>query len=165
MQPMKARLLLARNIHAVLVARGENQTALAAWCRKKPSWINKILAGKRPLHIDDFDRVADFLGLSVYQLFQPGISALTERRKSAERRAGSDRRIGHAERTIQLRDAPQGGRHEKAPSEAAKAAISDEVRDRLTEAWRSIDSLLQEAQPGRQAPTGSAPSTKPRARR
>lgn len=166
MASMRARLLLARNIHAVLRARGEDQTSLAAWCHKKPSWINKILAGKRPMHIDDFDRVADFLGLSVYQLFQPGISQLTERRKIHDRRIRRERRIGHAERLITLRASPATGeRHEPTPRTPAAPTLSEPVRQLIADATHQLNLLLKEADPGRQAPPPSPALTKTRARR
>ena len=42
------------------------------------------------------DRIADFFGIATYQLLQPGISPLTERRSGLDRRLGRDRRISHA---------------------------------------------------------------------
>jgi hypothetical protein len=165
MQTMRARLLLARNIHACLIARGENQTALAVWCRKKSSWINKILAGKRPMHIDDFDRVADFLGIGVYQLFQPGISALTERRRRADRRKGRERRIGHAERMIVLRDSI--GPREQHETTAAKSAadITAEIQALVADFAARANSLLAPPDARRQDPRTRPAEPKPRPRR
>lgn len=40
-----------------------------------------------------WDRIADFFGVETYQLLQPGVASLTERRK-AERRNGRERRVG-----------------------------------------------------------------------
>lgn len=149
MQHMKARLLLARNIHAVLTARGEDQSGIARWCRRKPSWMNKILAGKRPMHIDDFDRVADYLGLSVYQLFQPGISALTERRKRPERRTGRDRRVGHAQRIVAL----QAPRPQVIPDEAATVpTAANELHALVSEFSDRLNRLLEAEDARGQAP-------------
>jgi hypothetical protein len=73
---------------------------LAVWCHKTDGWLSKILADEpdhakaRGLPVKYLDRIADFFGLATYQLLQPGISALTERRKGTERRSGRDRRIG-----------------------------------------------------------------------
>lgn len=166
MQTMKARLLVARNIHAILTARKESQSDLARWCRKKSSWMNKILAGRRPLHIDDFDRVADFLGISVYQLFVPGVSALTERRKSADRRHAQDRRRGHVERIIELRRPPAiGERHDPVAVSAAAAALPEGVRRLITDTAQKLDLLLRETEPGGQVAQARKALPKSRARR
>jgi hypothetical protein len=39
------------------------------------------------------DAFADYFGIETYQLFQPGISQLTERRSGGDRRATADRRV------------------------------------------------------------------------
>lgn len=148
---MKARLLLARNIHAILTARKESQTALALWCHKKVSWINKILAGRRPMHIDDFDRVADFLGISVYQLFQPGVSALTERRRPGDRRKKQDRRIGHAERTVISEGFPTKGQGHEATDDAA-AATQAELAALVADFSARANHLLAQSDPRGQTP-------------
>lgn len=97
---MKATYLLRRNIEALLQARKETQTSLAFAIGHKKSWINKFLNGTRQLQLKDLDRIADFFGLATYQLFQPGISSLTERRKLKDRRSGQDRRISRAQREM-----------------------------------------------------------------
>lgn len=97
---MQAQYLLRENIKAILRARGEDASALSGWLGHDKSWINKILNGHRDMQIEDFDRVADFLGIATYQLFQPGISRLTERRQNRDRRAGAERRIGHKGRVM-----------------------------------------------------------------
>jgi transcriptional regulator with XRE-family HTH domain len=162
-QSMKARLLLARNIHAILTARKETQTALAFYCRRKLSWINKILAGKRPMHIDDFDRVADFLGIGVYQLFQPGITALTERRRPGDRRAARDRRIGHAERTVALRETHLGTGATNGTASNTSAAA--ELHALVLDFQARANSLLARADLGGQAPRAGKAVTKARRRR
>lgn len=99
---VKANLLLKRNIDAILSARGQSRRALARWCRKTDdakadSWASHIFGPKgyhtREIPTVYLDRIADFFGVTVYQLFQPGISPLTERRKGVERRTRRDRRI------------------------------------------------------------------------
>lgn len=161
MQSMKARLLLARNLHAILTARGQNQTDLAQWCHKKSSWINKILAGTRPLHIDDFDRVADFCGLNVYQLFSPGVSHLTERRRLVDRRGAKERRIGHVNRIIEeKRPAATGD-----PHVPAAATISNDLRRDLSALAQHVTAVLRQADAGGQAPPARAHVTKMRRRR
>jgi len=96
---MRADLLLRRNIDTLLKARGQTRTELAAWCGRSRSWLSKIFnestvpEEQRGINLKYLDRIADFFGLSTYQLFQPGISPLTERRKGQDRRSGQDRRI------------------------------------------------------------------------
>jgi transcriptional regulator with XRE-family HTH domain len=100
---LKANYLLVQNIQSLLAARNEDQKALAMWAGHRPAWLSKILSGDRGIKLSDLDKIADFFGLTVAQLFQHGISTLTERRH-AERRTGQDRRTGHDRR------APQGHR-------------------------------------------------------
>ena len=163
LQSIRARLLLARNIHAILMARKESQSELARWCRKSPNWINKILAGKRPMHIDDFDRVADFLGIGVYQLFQPGISALTERRKPGNRRRGRERRIGHAERMIVLRDSVAIGDRDETTGRSA-ADITTDIQALVADFTTRAHSLLAPSDARRQDPRTRSDKPKPRPR-
>ena len=95
----KAAEQVRQNIAALLAARKERASGLAFALRKHRSWMTRFLNGQRnELQIRDIDRIADFFGIATYQLFQPGISAVTERRRSGERRTGRDRRIGHAPR-------------------------------------------------------------------
>lgn len=93
---MKSSYLFKHNVEALLRARGQTKHDLAQWCRRSDAWLSKIL-GKddRNLPLKYLDRIADFFGLAAYQLFQPGITPLTERRRT-ERRSGRDRRIGAA---------------------------------------------------------------------
>jgi hypothetical protein len=93
---LNARYILKKNIKALLQARGQDQKTLAFWCRKKESWISQFLTKpERGLRMAELDRVAEFFGLEVYQLFLPGISTLTERRSGRDRRSGVDRRVSH----------------------------------------------------------------------
>lgn len=94
---LKANYLLIQNIRALLAARGTDDKALAMWCGHKPAWLSKIMSSDRGMKLDDLDKVADFFGLTVAQLFQHGISPLTERRRS-ERRRAIDRRGGQDRR-------------------------------------------------------------------
>src|SRR4051812_44848470 len=97
---MTAARRLAENVSALLAARHQKQTELARWCRRSDVWVSQFLRGERNWQLDDLDRVADFFGLALYQLFQPGISAVTERRSGVERRGKQDRRIGAAHRVM-----------------------------------------------------------------
>jgi hypothetical protein len=102
---LRAELLLAHNVRALLKARGQKPHDLAFYFHRSDAWISKILNAefaidpkdKRGLRVVDLDRLADFFGLATYQLFAPGISPLTERRGGRERRTGRDRRISQAE--------------------------------------------------------------------
>lgn len=83
---MKANLLLKQNIRTLLDRRREDQIALARWVRpgvKNPApWLSQILSSQtREFQTRYLDRIADFFGIATYQLLQPGISPLTERRK------------------------------------------------------------------------------------
>lgn len=91
---MQANRLMKQNIDALLRARGQTRKDLALWCRKTESWISKIMRSeRREFPMKYFDRIADFFGLATYQLLQPGINPLTERRSRLNRRVVPDRRI------------------------------------------------------------------------
>lgn len=94
----RADVLLTQNIRALLAARGEDDQALAMWCGHKAAWISKILSGERGVKLKDLGKIADFFGLTVAELFQHGISPLTERRSGRDRRTGADRRSGEDRR-------------------------------------------------------------------
>lgn len=97
---MKATRILAENISHLLRSRGESQHSLAGWCGHSDVWLSKFLKHEREVQLKDLDRIADFFGIATYQLFQPGISPITERRKGGERRTGRDRRVSHAFRNM-----------------------------------------------------------------
>lgn len=98
---MQASSLLKHNIDTLLRARGQSRKDLAQWCYRTESWISKIFNNaNREIPLKYLDRIADFFGLATYQLFQPGISPLTERR-CIERRTGTDRRVGNTHREMQ----------------------------------------------------------------
>jgi hypothetical protein len=104
---MKALPLLKHNIDTLLKARHQTRRELAVWVRqsmdrkKVDPWISQIFTHPdREFQMKYLDRIADFFGIAVYQLFQPGISHLTERRK-AERRSGQDRRVSRAFPSVQ----------------------------------------------------------------
>lgn len=92
---MRADLLVKHNIDHLLSARRLGRKDLAQWCGRSESWISKIMKeDRRDFPMKYWDRIADFFGVAPYQLLQPGITPLTERRKSGERRSGKDRRAG-----------------------------------------------------------------------
>jgi transcriptional regulator with XRE-family HTH domain len=106
---LRSAYVLRRNLEALLKARGQTQHDLAQWCRRSDPWLSKILDenANRGLPLKYLDRIADFFGIATYQLFQPGITPLLERRKG-ERRRGLDRRVAHADAV--LRDPSQDWR-------------------------------------------------------
>lgn len=98
--PVKAHLLIKTNIDALLRARGETRKALAQWCHRSESWISKAFRDpNRSIPLRYLDRISDFFGVETHQLFQPGLSANTERRQR-DRRTGRERRVGPAVRLI-----------------------------------------------------------------
>jgi hypothetical protein len=81
---LRADHLLVENIRTLLSVRGIDDSALAVWCGHKPAWISKILSLERGVPVKELGKIADFFGLTVSQLFSPGISPLTERRKASD---------------------------------------------------------------------------------
>jgi transcriptional regulator with XRE-family HTH domain len=99
---MKAPRLLKQNIDRLLRARGQTRKDLAMYCHRTESWVSQIFTKEdRGIPLKYLDRIADFFGLATYQLFQPGISPLTERRSGRERRSGMDRRISRSVELLQ----------------------------------------------------------------
>lgn len=97
---LKTTVLFAENIRALLHDRHQTQDNLARWCHRSGVWLSKILKCERQARMEDLDRIADFFGLATYQLFQPGLSSVTERRRAGDRRTGKDRRISHEHRLM-----------------------------------------------------------------
>lgn len=97
---LKATIQVRENIRELMRVRQFEQKDVAFGSRRHPTWINKILKGTRPIKVADLDTVADILGVATYQLLQPGISAISERRSGKERRTGQDRRLSHQQRII-----------------------------------------------------------------
>ena len=158
---VKALRLLKENIHTLLHRRNENQVTLARWVGHSKSWMNKFLndqTDRTELQLHDLDRIADFFGIEAYQLFMPGISHLTERRKDVERRAGGDRRLGHQGRHLatlrsELNKLPSlASAHAptKVPS-TPSSALPEQVRRILADADEAIHAFYigqQTAIPG-----------------
>jgi transcriptional regulator with XRE-family HTH domain len=91
---------LRQNVLELLRVRHEDQKTLAFHMGIDKSTINKFLKGTREVQLADLDSMADFFGIATYQLFQPGISRLTERRSGRDRRSARERRIGHTQRVM-----------------------------------------------------------------
>lgn len=121
---MRANQLVKENVKTLLSLRHQHAKDLAQWCYRSESWISKILKeARRKFSISDLDRIADFFGIATYQLFQPGISTLTERRLQHERRTGRERRIGRSQQLMvevaaELSRVRSPKAHEEAPLSA-----------------------------------------------
>ena len=109
MADLKANLRLKQNIDAILRARKLSRRDLAQHVlrtmdKRADAWISHIFGPKgyatREIPLKYLDRIADFFGIETYQLFQPGISPLTERRSSRDRRSGQDRRVSKSQETL-----------------------------------------------------------------
>ena len=171
---MKAAALLKRNIDTLLRARRQTRKDLAQWCRRSESWISKVFRHEqREIPLKYLDRIADFFGLATYQLFQPGISALTERRMQIERRAGRDRRQSHAHRVmLELTEELRRHRRRRMPTDTeardAHAEVSPSastIEEIVTDFEGRIDRALDDAESGKQAPVARPPQPRPRPRR
>jgi transcriptional regulator with XRE-family HTH domain len=146
--------LVRENIRVLLAARNESQTTLAQYCGHDKSWLNKFLNEGRGIQIEDLDRIAAFFGIEPYQLFQPGISRLTERRRGVDRRTGTERRIGHTGRLVRHLQSEVN----KLPRLARRAdydvdALPPEVRAIIEQADRDIAAV--EAQITRRQAAGN----------
>lgn len=147
----KSLYILRENIRSLLDARGQDQKSLAEWCHHDKSWMNKFLNEGRGIRVGDFDRIADFFGLATYQLFQPGISRVTERRKG-ERRIGRERRISHTGRLAshlqsEVNKFPRFARradYDLGALPASLRALVEKV-DREIAAWEAAQSRRQAA--------------------
>lgn len=140
---MNANSLLKHNINTLLRSRGQTRAELALWCRKSRSWLDKIMSeNRREVPVVLLDRVADFFGLATYQLFQPGINPLSERRSGKERRSGFDRRVSHAHEL-----------HRDAPS---MALLSERMRALTPDAYRRFARRVEAALTLAEPPTSTA---------
>lgn len=153
---LKALYILRQNVRDLLLARKESEAWLAQCLGfKHRSSLNKFLNSERAgFQMSRLDKMAAFFGLPVYQLFQPGISAVTERRTGVSRRSGRDRRVGHAHRqaaglraAIEPLSPPSG----KAPHAASSSPLAD-IRRIMEDAERKVSALISRAESGGQAP-------------
>jgi len=158
---MQANRLMKQNVDALLRARGQTRKDLAVWCRKTESWISKIMKEeRREFPMKYFDRIADFFGLATYQLLQPGLSPLTERRSKVSRRVVRDRRVSNLK--VSADASPQ-----LVVSLEPEEVASIQLRRLLAEPDRQkVDQLMAELDPRKQRrrgklSTASAASTEP----
>lgn len=158
---LSALYLLRRNIQTLLTTRGESQERLAWSLGHKKSWINKFLNDQREIQLKDLDGIAEFFGVATYQLFQPGVSELTERRSGRERRSGKDRRI--SAQTRMARDLEKGiRRHIK---EVPADPVTTQIRAIMEDTETRVSRVLSAANAGGQAATTRRALPAPRPRR
>lgn len=105
---LRANLLLKQNIDGLLHDRGYTRKDLAQWCHRTEGWISKIFRkGEREIPLKYLDRIADFFGLQAWQLFQPGITQASERRKRLDRRHRAERRVANRMEMLNLQESRQ----------------------------------------------------------
>lgn len=166
---VKALRLLKENVRTLLHHRKEDQSTLAAWVGHSKSWINKFLndeTDRTELQLRDLDKIADFFGIEAYQLFQPGISLLTERRLSGtDRRSGQERRIGHQGRQLahlrtEVNKLPHVGGGDLGGSTTSRLSAADRERQRLIEQFErdlhALNARQQTPTPGVGVPKRAA---------
>jgi transcriptional regulator with XRE-family HTH domain len=90
---MNTQRLLLQNLRILIEERRVTQRKVAAWVGHHETWLSKILREERGLSLEEIDKLAEFFGLTGYQLCSPGISSMTERRRG-DRRSGRERRHG-----------------------------------------------------------------------
>lgn len=157
---MRAHRLLAENVVALLKKRGYSKADLAQWMIKSKPWVSDFLNHGTGWKIADLDRISDFLGVPVFQLFQPGISDRAERRAGVDRRQSSERRITHHERMAAelesrlhpLRKEPMHG-------------PSSTVRQLVAEFEARLNRVVSQAESRGQATAARPPVPGPRTRR
>jgi hypothetical protein len=160
---LKAVHILKLNVRSLLLARKESESLLAQHLGYKDrSGLNKFLNDqtREGFEMWRLDKLASFFGLPVYQLFQPGISALTERRVSGERRNPRERRQGHSHRqmiglasNIDAHRSPGKGRLHV----AAASPLVEELRRLTEEHERKVSALISRAE-SRGQTAGTRPS-------
>jgi hypothetical protein len=168
---MRANALIKQNVDGLLRQRHQSRKDLAQWCRKSESWLSKIMnEERREFPMKYWDRIADFFGLSAYQLLQPGRSTQSERRSGLDRRAGKDRRLSAVNH--QVRESVSSLVANLQPSDVADLirlkALSAESRDVLRANAQALETSERQAagRTRRRSPAGTAAtaSTPPGAR-
>lgn len=157
---MRAHRLLAENVVALLKKRGYSKADLAQWMIKSKPWVSDFLNHGTGWKIADLDRISDFLGVPVFQLFQPGISERAERRAGVDRRHTPERRVTHHARIAAELDSrlhPQRKEFAHGPSTP--------LRQLVVEFEARANRLLSEAESRGQATAARPPVSGPRPRR
>lgn len=148
---VQANRLLKANIDALLRARHQSRHDLAQWCRRTDAWLSKILSDSptdqaRGLPLKYLDRIADFFGLATYQLFQPGLGGVGERRR-AERRSSKDRRVSALNQRVRqsLSEAVASLSQTDVADMIRLKTLSEKSRDAAREAMQALERSEQQA--------------------
>lgn len=148
---------LRENVRELIRVRGVQQNDITFALKKDPTWLSKFLQGQRPIHITDIDALAEFFGLSGYQLCQPGITAVTERRRQ-ERRSGGERRIGHVKRhLVKVADEVQRAHPRQVTSDQQETDATAHLHRQLRTKLAEVVALLAETESGGQTPVARTP--------
>lgn len=165
---MHANRQMKMNVDALLRGRRLARKDLADWCRRSESWISKImiLDSPREFPLKYWDKIADFFGISTYQLIQPGVHSLTERRKG-QRRTGVERRVIR----VSVSDAPTFSAQslirevlslDDADLGLLRATIAEAKRSKIAASsrLRSVTVPPSNGEPGATAPPNSSRARK-----
>ena len=155
---MQASRLLKANIDGLLRDRHLTRHDLAQYCRKSDAWLSKILSDsptdqRRGLPMKYLDRIADFFGVAAYQLFQPGLGGVGERRK-AERRSGRDRRISALNQRVR-----------QSLSEAVASLSPEDIADMIRLKTLSPDSRITARTTMQELETAEQQAARPKRKR
>lgn len=93
-RPKVSDILRARINHLFFVS-GRKQVEMADYLHVSETRITQMLKGDRAIHVNDLDRIAQFFGMSVADLFMIDGEKFRERRVGPrDRRSRKDRRSG-----------------------------------------------------------------------
>jgi transcriptional regulator with XRE-family HTH domain len=100
-QPSRADLLLAENVRTLISQRGIDGASLSKALGHTPSWLSKIINGKRIMTLEDAGRVASYFGITLAQLFMP--RPREERRQGDRRQSLTDDKERHYHYRLPIR--------------------------------------------------------------
>ena len=91
--------LLRLRIGHLLFTSGRSRTEFADYLKITRGMVTMMLSGERGIGMDRLDRIAQFFGVSVPELFMVDGEKFRERRRGddrrhGERRSGKERRLG-----------------------------------------------------------------------
>lgn len=168
---VKASHTLRLNIEALLARDHVTPAALAMACGGKDrSWMTRFLNQQRhELQLEDIEKIADFFGKQVYELFHPRTSTVTDRRvDKGDRRAGIERRKGHVKRDMLRLEAAISAHHprQKGPYAVVASPLFEELAKLTADHEAKVHALFQKAESGGQTPAArrAIAGTRPRRR-
>lgn len=144
---LKINVLMKQNVKALMAKQGKKPGELARYIfrvndKKVDSWISHILDenSSREFPLKYWERIAEFLIVSPYQLLIPGIAGSV-----SERRSGSDRRSWKERREGQGMPARPG---DIDLFEIIRALPREDREDLIAEASDRLNKLLRRRLPG-----------------